>query len=109
MSAVSIKETPARKQLALFSETGVRLHDSKVRSGMLQVGSRLLAALGHHIVGDALTFVKGPHPRAFHRANVHKHIAGAVAWSDESKALLGIKKLHSTCRHGDYPCAIAAF
>jgi hypothetical protein len=34
---------------------------------------------------------------------VHKHVAGAVARSDESKALLGIKKLHSTCRHGDFP------
>jgi hypothetical protein len=70
---------------------GVSLHDSKVRSGILQVGGRLLAALCHHIVGDALTFVKGPHSGAFQRADVHKHVAGPVARNDESKAFWVLK------------------
>src|SRR5215831_15463660 len=77
-------------------------------SGSLKVSGRLLAALRHYIVGEVLTFVKGRHSGAFNCADVHKHVTRAVARSDESKALLGIKKLHSTCRHGDFPCSSAA-
>src|SRR5262245_41094361 len=87
---------------------GASLHDSEAKSGFLQVGSRLLAALRYYIVGDALAFIKGAHSRAFNRADVYKHIARAVARSDESKALLSIEELDGTCRHGDLPCANAA-
>src|SRR5262249_16313138 len=82
----------------------------RIRSGsdFLQVGSRLLAALRHYIVGEALTFVKGRQPGAFNCADVHKHVTRAVARSNESKALLSIEKLDSTCRHGDFPCTNAA-
>jgi len=67
---------------------GASLHDSEAKSGFLQVCSRLLAALRHNIVGDALAFVKGAHSRAFDRAEVHKHIARAVARSNERAGAL---------------------
>ena len=46
---------------------GASLTISEAKSGFLQVGIRLFATLRYYVVGDALTFVKGAHSRAFNR------------------------------------------
>jgi glutathione S-transferase len=75
----------------------------------LQIGSRLLAALRHYFVGEALTFTKCAHSGALNRADVHEHVAGAIARGDESKTLLRIEKLDGTCGHNDLPCVRRCF
>src|SRR5882757_10463840 len=71
-----------------------------------EIRRRLLAALGHDFVGEALAFVEGAHAGALDRADVHEHVARAVARGDETEAFLGIEELNGTCGHLNYPCVI---
>src|ERR1700688_81469 len=85
------------------------LHElSNSLSGVLQIGRRLLAALGHHFIGEALAFVECAHAGAFDRADMDEHVLRAVARRDESKTFLGIEKLYCTCGHIGLPASIAA-
>src|SRR6202158_6211806 len=70
------------------------------RSGILQIGRRLLAALGHDFISEALAFVECAHAGAFDRADVHEHVLRAVARRDESETLLGVEELDCACGHG---------
>src|SRR5580704_1234143 len=63
------------------------------RLGVLQVGCRLFAALGHDLIRDALAFVERAHAGAFDRADMHEHILRAIARRDKSETLLSIEKL----------------
>src|SRR6478752_1275325 len=69
------------------------------RSCVLEVRRSLLAALGHHVVADLLTFHEGAHPGALDRTDVHEHVLAAVGRLDKTKAFLGIEELHGTCGH----------
>ena len=72
---------------------------SEVRSGRLEIARRLLAAFGDDFVADLLAFDERAHSGALDRADVNEHIVAAVVRLNESKALLAVKPLHSTCRH----------
>src|ERR1700688_1472367 len=78
-------------------------------SGVLQIGRRLLAALGHDFISEALAFVERAHAGAFDRADVDEHVLRAVARRDESETLLGIEELDCTCGHGGLLASVAAW
>src|SRR6185437_6891899 len=79
-----------------------------IQSGVLQIGCRLLAALGHDLIRDTLAFVERAHAGTFDRADMHKNVLRAVARSDESKTFLGVEKLNCTCGHRGLLASFAA-
>src|ERR1700690_1033132 len=79
------------------------------QSGILQIGRRLLAALGHDFISEALAFVERAHAGAFDRADVDEHVLRAVARRDESETLLRIEELDCTCGHGGLLASVAAW
>src|ERR1700687_485207 len=95
-----LAKTPGTRPGAPLLPTCIR------RSGILQIGSRLLAALGHDFIGEALALVERAHAGAFHRADMNKHVARAVARRDESESLLGVEELDSAGGHGGFPCVM---
>src|ERR687886_1096051 len=68
-------------------------------SGGLEVRRRLLAALGHHLVGDLLVLVQGLQPRGLHGGDVDEHVLAAVLGLDEAEALVGVEPLHGAGGH----------
>src|SRR5262245_25392800 len=68
-------------------------------SGVLQIASCLLAALGNHVVRDALALMERAHAGTLDGADVHEHVARAIGRGDEAEALLRVKELHGTCCH----------
>jgi len=83
-------------------------NDTNSISGVLQIGRRLLAALGHDLISEALAFVESAHAGAFDRADMHEHVLRAVARRDESETFLGVEELDCTSRHGGLPASYAA-
>jgi len=81
---------------------GVRFVRSQVKLGILQIRGGLLSALGHHFIGETLTFVEGAHTGALNRADVHEDVTRAVARRDESETLLRIEELDGTCGHDGF-------
>src|SRR3972149_4251235 len=75
-------------------------------SGVRQIGGRLLAALGHDFIGEALTLVERAHAGALDRADVHEHIFRAIARRDGSETFLRVEELNGTCGHRGYLCVI---
>ena len=62
------------------------------------------AGLAAHLVRlgfelNLLPFGEIGEARTLDRADVHENVAATIARGDESKALLAVKPLHSTCRH----------
>ena len=62
--------------------------------------SSRLAALADDVVADFLTFIEAAQSCALNCADVHEHIFAAVAGLNETEALLGVKPLHGSRRHG---------
>jgi hypothetical protein len=52
-----------------------------------------------NIERDFLSFGETVHPRTLNGADVNEHIFAAVAWLDETKALLTVEPLYSTLHH----------
>ena len=74
-----------------------RFQDASPGLRCLEIGCRLLAALGDDIEADPLTFGQRAHARLFHRTDVHEHILAAAFGLDETEALGGVEPLYCTC------------
>src|SRR6266850_1211007 len=105
-SAGSSFGNPKSRRAACAVEAGV---GDKVRlrsAGDDQVhGLRTLALLvGLDIEVDALTFVERFQSGAFHRRDVHEHVAPAIVRLDEAVATLAVEELDdTTLRHREAP------
>src|SRR5215470_19407497 len=66
-----------------------------------QVFCRLLPAVGHELIVDALAFVEPAQPSPLDCGNMHEHVLAAILRLDESVTLGRVEPLHSTGRHID--------
>src|SRR3712207_8043529 len=74
-----------------------------------EVRRRLLAALGHHLVGDLLVLVQALQPRRLHGGDVDEYVPAAVLGLDEAEALVGGEPLHGAGGHATLPLKPAPF
>src|SRR5215208_4748263 len=64
-------------------------------------GARLSSPfVSHKLEGDLLSLIKAVHAGAFHRAYMHEHVFCAVFRLNKTKALLAVKPLYGSRRHG---------
>ena len=68
-------------------------------SSALQIGSGLLAALGHNVEADALPFGQGTQARPLDRADMDEHVLTITIGLDEAEALLRVEPLYSANSH----------
>jgi hypothetical protein len=72
-----------------------------------QIARGELAALGHDVIVDALTFVEGRHAGALDGADVNEHILRAIRRGDKAETFLRVEELNGTCGHvGLLTCSI---
>src|SRR5262245_5491566 len=70
-----------------------------VTSGHLEIFRRCLAAIGHELVLDSLTFVERAEPSTLDRRDVDKHVFLSSRRSNEPVAFSGIEPFDGAIPH----------